>query len=291
MKRFNLLLIFALFVIFAFSAHAQGVKEHPLIRPFPGSVLAENMSRHSNFDAYDFFYVNEETKKREKKTIKGEYWRLLYEVRTPSGDRVRTISKVEFFENYKRAAEEKGGRVVFEDVGQMVLTIPRDGGGVTWLRVSGSAGLGQQDLIIVDEEPFKKSLVFGPAEMKAALDAEGRVRLHGILFDLDKATLQPESTKELQHVVTLLKDYPDLILEVQGHTDDQGAEDYNLKLSQRRAETVVVYLGLFGIDSRRLLPKGYGESKPVMPNATEEERAKNRRVELVKPVSQDALAK
>jgi OmpA-OmpF porin, OOP family len=291
MKRFNLLLICALFVIFPFSAHAQSVKEHPLIRPFPGSVLAENMSRHSNFDAYDFFYVNEETKKREKKTIKGEYWRLLYEVRTPSGDRVRTISKVEFFENYKRAAEEKGGRVVFEDVGQMVLTIPRDGGGVTWLRVSGSAGLGQQDLIIVDEEPFKKSLVFGPAEMKAALDAEGRVRLHGILFDLDKATLQPESTKELQHVVTLLKDYPDLILEVQGHTDDQGAEDYNLKLSQRRAETVVVYLGLFGIDSRRLLPKGYGESKPVMPNATEEGRAKNRRVELVKPVSRDALAK
>jgi len=81
------------------------------------------------------------------------------------------------------------------------------------------------------------------------------------------------------------------MLEVQGHTDDQGAEDYNLKLSQRRAETVVVYLGLFGIDSRRPLPKGYGESKPVMPNATEEGRAKNRRVELVKPVSQDALAK
>jgi len=157
-----------------------------------------------------------------------------------------------------------------------------DDGGVTWLRVSGNAGLGQQDLIIVDEKPFKKSLTFGPAEMKAALDAEGRVQLYGILFDLDKSSLQPESTRQLQHVVILLKDNPDLTLEVQGHTDDQGSDDYNLELSQLRAETVVAYLGLFGIDSSRLVPKGYGESKPVMPNTTEEARAANRRVELVK---------
>jgi outer membrane protein OmpA-like peptidoglycan-associated protein len=240
------------------------------------------MSNYSKFNAYEFYCLNETTDKREKKTIKGEYWRLLYEVRTPSGDRVKNISKLEFFENYRAAAEEKGGRVVYEDVGQMVLTIPRDDGGVTWLRVSGNAGLGQQDLIIVDEKPFKKSLTFGPAEMKAALDAEGRVQLHGILFDLDKSSLQPESTRQLQHVVILLKDNPDLTLEVQGHTDDQGSDEYNMKLSQLRAETVVAYLGLFGIDSSRLVPKGYGESKPVMPKTTEEARAANRRVELVK---------
>ena len=282
MNRFKILFLSVLVVMFAVSVYAQAIKEHPLIRPFPGSVLAENMSKHKNFDAYEFYYLNETTKKREKKTIKGEYWRLLYEVRTSSGDRVRTISKLEFFENYRAAAEEKGGRVVYEDVGQMVVTIPRDDGGVTWLMVSGSANLGQQDLIIVDEEPFKKSLTFGPAEMKAALDAEGRIQLYGILFDLDKAALQPESTKQLQHVVTLLKDNPDLMLEIQGHTDDQGSDDYNLKLSQRRAETVVAYLGLFDIDTSRLVPKGYGESEPVMPNTTEEGRAKNRRVELVK---------
>jgi len=87
---------------------------------------------------------------------------------------------------------------------------------------------------------------------------------------------------ELQHLVTLLKDNPDLMLEVQGHTDDQGSDDYNLKLSQRRAETVVAYLALFDIDTSRLVPKGYGESKPVMPNTTEEARAKNKRVGLVK---------
>jgi len=282
MNCFKGLFLSVFLMLFAVSVYAETTKEHPLIRPFPGSVLAENMSNYSKFNAYEFYCLNETTDKREKKIIKGEYWRLLYEVRTPSGDRVKNISKLEFFENYRAAAEEKGGRVVYEDVSQMVLTIPMDDGGVTWLRVSGNAGLGQQDLIIVDEKPFKKSLTFGPAEMKAALDAEGRVQLYGILFDLDKSSLQPESTRQLQHVVILLKDNPDLTLEVQGHTDDQGSDDYNLELSQLRAETVVAYLGLFGIDSSRLVPKGYGESKPVMPNTTEEARAANRRVELVK---------
>jgi outer membrane protein OmpA-like peptidoglycan-associated protein len=282
MNRFKFPFLSVFVLMFAVTVYAQPIKEHPLIRPFPGSVLAENMSKHKNFDAYDFYYLNEKTNKREKKTIKGEYWKLLYEVRTKSGQRVTNISTVEFLENYRVAAIEKGGRVVWEDRGIIVLTIPREDGGMTWLQVQPASNMGQQYLIIVDEKPFKKSMVFGPAEMKAALDAEGRVQLHGILFDLDKATLQPESTKQLQHVVTLLKNNPDLTIEVQGHTDDQGSNDYNLKLSQRRAETVVAYLGLFGIDTSLLVPKGYGESKPVMPNTTEEGRAKNRRVELVK---------
>ncbi len=95
-------------MMLAVSVYAKTTKEHPLIRPYPGSVLAENMTNYSKFNAYEFYYLNEATKKREKKTIKGEYWRLLYEVRSPSGDRVQTISKLEFFENYrvpkKRAA-------------------------------------------------------------------------------------------------------------------------------------------------------------------------------------------
>ena len=148
-----------------------------------------------------------------------------------------------------------------------------------------------QDLRIIEQAGFKKSLTFGPAEMKATLDKQGRLQLYGILFDVDKATLQSESTKQLQHVVTLLKENPELKLEIQGHTDDQGADDYNLKLSQRRADTVVTYLGLFGIGSKRLTPKGFGESKPVMPNTTEEGRANNRRVELVKLGFQGASAK
>jgi outer membrane protein OmpA-like peptidoglycan-associated protein len=71
-------------------------------------------------------------------------------------------------------------------------------------------------------------------------------------------------------------------LEIQGHTDNKGSNDHNMKLSKHRANTVINYLELFGIDSKKLKAKGYGETKPVASNDTEEGRAKNRRVELVK---------
>jgi len=137
-------------------------------------------------------------------------------------------------------------------------------------------------LVIIDEEGFKKSLTFGPAELKEALDSEGRIILYDILFDYDKATLKQESDKQLQHIVTLLLQNPELKVEIQGHTDNEGEETYNLTLSDKRANTVLQYLQLFGIGSERLLSKGYGESQPVSSNDTEEGRSKNRRVELVK---------
>jgi len=274
-------LVIAVVLVACVVVWAAEVKEHPLIRPYPDSVLAQNMSKYRKFDQHEFYVMNENTKKREKKPVRGEYWRLLYEVRKPDGSRVTDISKLEFLENYRMAAEEKGGQVIYEDSTMITFTLPREDGGITYCQVSGNAGLGQQDLVIVDEKPFKKSLVFGPAEMKEALDKEGRVRLYGILFDLDKATLKAESTRQLQHVITLLLQNPDLVLEVQGHTDNQGEDDYNLELSQRRAETVTTYLTLFGVAPQRLTSKGYGETSPVDTNDTEEGRAKNRRVELV----------
>lgn len=263
---------------------AAEIPEHPLIRPFPGSVLAENMSKHNDFEAFEFQVANPDTGKAEKKQVKGEYWRLLYEVRNPDGSRVQTVTKLEFQENYRAAAEEKGGEVLWEDPkGLFTFTVPREDGGITYCQLDAVGNLGQQYLTIIDEKPLETSLEFGPAEMKAALDKDGRVLLYGILFDYDKASLQKESLEQLEHVVTLLHDNPDLALEVQGHTDDQGSDDYNLELSQRRAETVRSFLLLFGVEESRLTAKGYGESKPVAPNDSDENRAKNRRVELVKP--------
>ena len=282
MNRFKLFVVFLLLAIFIIPVQAKEVPEHSFIRPFPDSVLATALSKHENFNSYEFYYLNKTTNKREKKLIKGEYWRLLYEVRTTSGDRVQDISMLEFFENYKAAAEQRGGKMVFQDVAQMVLTIPRDDGGITWLRVTGNARLGQQDLIIIDEAPFKQSLTFGPKALKEALDKDGRVILYEILFNYDKAILKQESDKQLQYVLTLLLENPGLTLEIQGHTDNQGEDDYNLALSQQRAETVRRYLALFGIPAEQLTAKGYGESQPVDTNDTEEGRAKNRRVELVK---------
>jgi outer membrane protein OmpA-like peptidoglycan-associated protein len=109
--------------------------------------------------------------------------------------------------------------------------------------------------------------------------------LKNIFFDSKMFELKPESTTELDKVVQLLKDNPTLKIEISGHTDNVGKADDNLKLSDNRAQSVVKYLITKGIKPERLLFKGYGASKPVAPNTSEEGRAKNRRTEL-KVISQ-----
>jgi outer membrane protein OmpA-like peptidoglycan-associated protein len=104
----------------------------------------------------------------------------------------------------------------------------------------------------------------------------------GINFDYNKATLKPESMGELNKLTAILKEHPDLKFEIGGHTDSDGDEAYNLKLSQQRAETVKAKLVEMGTDASRLSAKGYGKSKPVADNETPEGKANNRRVELVK---------
>lgn len=282
MRRFKIFYLFIPVFLFTVSVYAKEVKEHPLIRPFPGSVLVHNFKHlYHDFGEYSFRVKDAQTGKRSKKKVQGKEWKLRYILLDAKGKWDGSHSILEFRENYKQAALENGGTILYENQGYLTFTLPGDNGSDTWCEVQ-IWNKSMQDLRIIEQAGFKKSLTFGPAEMKATLDKQGRLQLYGILFDVDKATLQSESTKQLQHVVTLLKENPELKLEIQGHTDDQGADDYNLKLSQRRADTVVTYLGLFGIGSKRLTPKGFGESKPVMPNTTEEGRAKNRRVELVK---------
>ncbi len=100
------------------------------------------------------------------------------------------------------------------------------------------------------------------------------------LFDFDKATIKPQYYSMLDDVVRIIRQNPDLRVEIQGHTDSIGSEAYNMDLSRRRANAVKTYLVNQGISSARLTTVGYGESRPVATNATKEGRAKNRRVEL-----------
>ncbi|HPR64255.1 MAG TPA: OmpA family protein [Thermoanaerobaculia bacterium] len=281
MKRFSVVFLAMLACFAALYLVAGEVKEHPLVRPFPGSTLNDNVCHYADFDEYSFRIVDSDTGKEVKIPVRGKYWQLLYTLYTPDNKWDKSHSVVELKENYKAAALEKGGEVRLDRGNDLIFTLPGEDGRRTWVHLWVTNGA-QQNLRIIEESGFKKSLTFGSVEMKEALDVDGHVSLNDIFFDVDKATLKVESTKQLQDVVTLMKTNPELVLEVQGHTDDQGSTDYNLTLSQKRAEAVVSYLKLFGIDQERLTPKGYGESRPVMPNASEEGRARNRRVELVK---------
>ena len=106
------------------------------------------------------------------------------------------------------------------------------------------------------------------------------IKLNNVFFDFNSYDIKPESYIELDRVYKLLKDNPELKVEISAHTDSIGSDYYNLALSQKRAESVVDYLIAKGISSSRFIARGYGRSKPVASNETEEGRALNRRVEL-----------
>lgn len=99
-----------------------------------------------------------------------------------------------------------------------------------------------------------------------------------ILFAYDKSNLQGDATVNLNKLVTILNDYPDTNIEVQGHTDSKGSDDYNMRLSKRRAAEVSSYLRSRNVAGSRIENKGYGESAPVADNESEDGRAQNRRV-------------
>jgi OOP family OmpA-OmpF porin len=136
---------------------------------------------------------------------------------------------------------------------------------------------------VVETKEMQSGQIVVPTseDMGAAIESAGHIDVYGILFDFDKDTVKPESKPTLDEIAKLLEDRPDLKLAIVGHTDNRGSADYNMDLSQRRAEHVVAALvDEYQIDADRLSASGAGMTAPVASNATDEGRAKNRRVEL-----------
>lgn len=114
---------------------------------------------------------------------------------------------------------------------------------------------------------------------------DAKIVTHGINFDVDKATLRPESMGTLNQIKAVMASDPTLKFEIDGHTDNSGSAAHNLELSQQRAEAVKAQLVAMGISADRLTTKGYGDSKPMASNDTPDGKANNRRVEFVRTSS------
>jgi OOP family OmpA-OmpF porin len=158
-----------------------------------------------------------------------------------------------------------------------VLVVPDSGMTATSLQLG---GIGQQDHPLTFTN-FRLASG-GGMNMIGQKFTDAKIVTHGINFDVDKATLRPESMGTLNQIKRILSQNPDLKFEIDGHTDNTGAAAHNLTLSQQRADAVKAQLISMGMDAGRLTTKGFGDTKPIASNSNPDGKANNRRVEFVR---------
>ena len=134
------------------------------------------------------------------------------------------------------------------------------------------------DFLVRKEKPIIKVPVKKDDLTRISIQEGSVIQLKNIFFDTDKAELLPRSNVELNKLLRLMQQYPNMIIEIAGHTDSIGEFNYNISLSQRRAMAVANFLNINGISKNRTLFTGYGSTRPIAPNDTDVGRQQNRRV-------------
>jgi OOP family OmpA-OmpF porin len=261
-----------------YAQDVEGSKDHPMFSRMPGYTISSYDAQ--DFGAYEFW---QDRNAEAVKKVEGKYWQIDYAI--PEG--AKKAGPIQIGRNYTDLIVKRGGKKVYEDLssggGSTVATLPAGGGRTLWLSVQVNNNGEMYSLFIVEEGTMKQDVEFTAGDLAEALKTKGSIAVHNILFDTGKATIKPESAGALATIADVLKGDAALKLEIQGHTDNVGAAAANLKLSQDRAAAVKAYLvQTGGIAAARLTTAGLGDTKPIGDNKTDEGRAQNRRVELVK---------
>jgi len=199
-------------------------------------------------------------------------------------------SELQISRNYVSAVKNMGGTILFdgqcsdadcaENCGyRMMIGKVIKGGNELWVEVVPFNDGGDYYLTVVAKEAMKQDVT--ASDMLNALNRDGHIALY-INFDTGKSIIKPESKVIIEQIVQMMKANPEVKISVEGHTDNVGNPKSNKMLSDDRAKAVVTAIVAQGIDAKRLSSVGHGQDKPIADNKTEEGRAKNRRVELVK---------
>jgi len=275
MKKTALLLLIILLVaapVFAADTpDAKGCKDHPMFNRLQGSWI-----HHCSQKDFDFHLFPVEKGKTER--VEGKKAVISY---YPQNNLPSKPSELQVLRNYENALAKLGGTVVFADKTRETLQLVKDGREI-WVEVTAEF-TGKYGLTIVEREAMKQEIVANAETFKNDLRSTGHVAVYGIFFDTNKADIKADSAQAIAEIAKLLQADPGLKVHVVGHTDSTGLLDANLRLSQERAEAVLqALIRTHGIVAARLHAFGAGPFAPVASNDTEDGRAKNRRVELVK---------
>ena len=269
--------------------NVEGAKEHPLLKFYPQSSVREYTD--TEFDSVDL--ITGFNKKENEGVVTSVEGRVIKYTSTHKPG----TSSLEILRNYQNALTKAGFATLIAGKGSQFANIPvnpddtlgtfrldRNGKPALYVSVQGHADPDTpgSSVTIVEVKGMEQKLEANAEGWFDQISKSGRVAVYGINFDTGKATIRPDSRKPLEEVRKLVLDHPDMKLAIEGHTDNVGTAAATRKLSEERAAAVKGWLVQNGVPAAQLSTAGLGDTKPVADNKSEDGRAKNRRVELVR---------
>ncbi|MFA6012723.1 MAG: OmpA family protein [Desulfobacteraceae bacterium] len=274
MKKLGFCILLIVLMV-PFSAFAQpdadGCSDHPMFTRMKNYYIS---SCEKKFDQA-LFLLNEEPDSPKNLRPEGEKTFISYQYDESTG---REASYLQIRRNYQNAAKALKGKILVDRDRYTAMQIDTKGRRI-YVGVELFNDGRTISLTILEQESMKQEIT--AQDMWQNLEKDGFMALY-INFDTNKATIKPESSDIIAQIAELMKSKPGLKLSIEGHTDDQGAAASNKVLSLNRAKAVIKAVTEAGIKALRMSPMGWGQEKPLADNRTEDGRAKNRRVEIVK---------
>lgn len=253
---------------FAQDQDAEGCKDSPLLQRMPGSTIKS--CEHKEFDSVEMPIGKNADGDAVTKNIEGEKWSW------DMGNR-DDLSDVQVYRNFLNALEKANWTIDYQSPNSQITA--HKGSDYIFMDNMNASFYYQT---IVHLKAMQQEVTADAAALDKEINQTGHVAVYGIHFDTGKADILPDSEATLNEIVKLMQQDAALRLRVEGHTDNQGAAASNQTLSEKRAQAVVTWLAAHGVPAARLTAKGFGQTKPIADNSTDDGRAKNRRVELAK---------
>jgi outer membrane protein OmpA-like peptidoglycan-associated protein len=271
-----------LFTAFVASLYAQednpDCKDHSLFTRLTNFYL---VSCEENFNELELRFDPNKTEVKE-----GNLFVLDYAFNYDAGEKPK--SPLQIIKNYENAIVKNGGKMLYKNTNALDADLEATYYLSTkekeyWIKLFKFGGTPNEverfTLFILEMEAMKQEIE--ASEMFEAINKDGFIALY-INFETGKSDIKPESQPIVDQIAAMLSQNPELKVSIEGHTDNVGSDKSNQTLSENRAKSVMNALVSAGIEKSRLSSKGWGSTKPVADNSTEDGRFKNRRVEIVK---------